>query len=72
MLFRSEMPDGEAFFAEAYRALRPRGRLLIAEPRFHVSKEAFEQSVGAAERAGFVREQGSPFTGAHGAVLRRS
>ena len=67
-----EMPDGDAFFAEAHRALRPGGRLLLAEPKFHVRKKDFEESVGAAERAGFAREEGSPFSSAHGVALRRS
>ena len=66
-----EMPDGDGFFAEAHRALRPGGRLLFVEPKGHVKKDAFEKSIAAAERAGLAREEGPPFGSAHGAVLRR-
>jgi ubiquinone/menaquinone biosynthesis C-methylase UbiE len=48
-----EMPDVGAFFAAAHRALKPGGRLLFAEPKGHVSKDAFNQSLEAAARAGF-------------------
>jgi len=64
-----EMPDQRAFLAEAHRALRPGGRLLVVEPRGHVKKPDFERSIAMAEGMGFVREPDSPFRGAHGAVL---
>ncbi len=50
-----ELPDADRFFAEVRRALRPGGRLLLAEPAGHVSAEAFEATLQAAERAGFAR-----------------
>jgi ubiquinone/menaquinone biosynthesis C-methylase UbiE len=50
-----ELPDAGRFFAEARRALRPGGRLLLAEPAGHVSAQAFEATLQAAERAGFRR-----------------
>jgi len=67
-----EMPEAGAFFAEAHRALAPGGRLLFAEPMRHVSKEAFEASLGAAARAGFSTEGEVPFPGARAVVLARS
>ena len=66
-----EMPDADAFFAEAWRALRPGGRLLFAEPRWHVPRKQFERLIAAAERAGFAREDGSRFPCPQGAVLSR-
>jgi hypothetical protein len=66
------MPDQDSFFAEAHRALRAEGRLLIVEPRGHVKRHEYERSVARAEAAGFVREPGpSPFGRSHGAVLLR-
>jgi len=66
-----EMPDAGAFYAEAYRALRPGGRLILAEPRIHVSKSEFERSVAAASGAGFSREARAPFSGPHAALFSR-
>jgi len=66
-----EMRDPDAFYASAHRALRPGGRLIVAEPRFHVPKREFERSLAAAERAGFSREESAPFKGPHAAMLVR-
>jgi ubiquinone/menaquinone biosynthesis C-methylase UbiE len=66
-----EMPDGDAFYTEAHRVLRSGGRLIVAEPRFHVSKDEFERSIEAAERTGFTREENAPFSGTHAALLAR-
>ena len=66
-----EMPDEARFFVEAHRALRPGGRLLLAEPRLHVSRMRFARSLAAAERAGFAHERGARFPAPQGAVLAR-
>jgi SAM-dependent methyltransferase len=47
-----ELPDARGFFAEVARALAPSGRLLLAEPRGHVSQEEFEKTLEAAAAAG--------------------
>ncbi len=49
-----ELPGADGFFAEARRALRPGGRLLLAEPSLHVRAHAFAATLKAAERAGLV------------------
>jgi ubiquinone/menaquinone biosynthesis C-methylase UbiE len=67
-----EMPSARAFFEEMQRALRPGGRLLFAEPKRHVSKETFDQSLVAATRAGFARLVEFPFPGARAVVLART
>lgn len=54
-----EVPDASKFFAEAYGSIKPSGRLLLAEPQGHVSKEGFEKTVAAAEQSGFA-VAGSP------------
>jgi ubiquinone/menaquinone biosynthesis C-methylase UbiE len=64
-----EMPGAGAFFATMQRALRPGGRLLFAEPKGHVRKETFDQSLVAASRAGFANLGEFPFPGAHAVLL---
>ena len=48
-----EVPDRSLFFSEIYRALKPGGKLLVAEPRGHVGPSAFEKSLDIAGRSGF-------------------
>ena len=66
-----EMPSTARFFDESFRALRPGGQLLFAEPRIHVSRERFERMIAKAERAGFVRQDGALLPSPQGAVLCR-
>lgn len=47
-----EVPDAARLLAEIGEALTPGGRLLIAEPRGHVSEEALEKTIAFAEKAG--------------------
>lgn len=47
-----EMPSAEGFFAQASEALKPRGLMLLAEPRGHVSQALFETEVAAARESG--------------------
>ena len=49
-----ELPDQRAFFAEIKTILNPQGRLLVVEPPIHVSRKAFEASIGLAEIEGFA------------------
>jgi len=66
-----ELPDAGHFFEEVHAALRPGGRLLLAEPRGHVKEHAFAETLAAAGRAGFV-EQARPQIGkSHTALLVR-
>jgi len=51
-----EVPDQAAFFSEVRETLKPEGKLLIIEPRGHVSRMQFEETVVAAEKAGFKFE----------------
>jgi len=48
-----EVPDQAAFFAEVHSTLRPGGRLLVVEPKGHVSAGAFDRTLAAARGAGF-------------------
>lgn len=48
-----EVPAASNLFEEIFQALKPAGRLLLAEPRGHVTPKEFEVTVAAAEKAGF-------------------
>lgn len=48
-----EVEDPGRFFAEIRSALEPRGRLLLIEPRGHVSVSRYGEIVAAAVQAGF-------------------
>ncbi len=64
-----ELPDAGRFFAELQPVLAPGGKVLVAEPRGHVAPEAFEATLGAAERAGLRRAPGPQIAGSLTALL---
>ncbi len=47
-----ETADQRRFLTEVRRLLKPGGRLLIAEPVFHVTGKEFEKTIGLAAEAG--------------------
>jgi ubiquinone/menaquinone biosynthesis C-methylase UbiE len=47
-----ETPDPKRFLAELKSLLKPNGRLLVVEPKMHVSKTAFEAMLRYAEQVG--------------------
>lgn len=47
-----EMPEGNSFFAEVARTLKPGAALLLAEPAGHVKGDAFAAELAAAKTAG--------------------
>ncbi len=49
-----EVPDQDKFFAEIKSILKPGGKMLMAEPSFHVSETAFAESLKKARNAGFI------------------
>jgi SAM-dependent methyltransferase len=64
-----ELPDVEAFFREARRALAPGGRILLAEPSGHVGAAAFEATLAAAGRSGLRAEKGPEIRRSRTALL---
>lgn len=48
-----EVPDREGFLREILGALRPGGRMLVVEPRIHVSEANFERTAEIAWNTGF-------------------
>ena len=49
-----EVPNQQEFFDEVRSILKPDGLVLIVEPPFHVSKRAFEETIGNARDAGLT------------------
>ena len=67
-----EMPDIARFFTEAGAVLKKGGRMLLAEPRGHVSDDAFADELYHAARNG-LRPAGRPrIWGSHAAVLEKA
>jgi len=66
-----ELPSPETFFREAYRALRKDGRLLVVEPRGHVTQNAFATTVSLTAQAGFEEIDRPLISLSHGVCLRK-
>ena len=47
-----EVPEKEGLFHEISSLLKPKGKMLIVEPPFHVSETAFKTTLESAEKAG--------------------
>ncbi|MFZ2471339.1 MAG: methyltransferase domain-containing protein [Methanothrix sp.] len=47
-----EVPNAESFLKEVAYVLKPKGKLLIVEPKMHVSAAAFEKTIDIARQAG--------------------
>jgi ubiquinone/menaquinone biosynthesis C-methylase UbiE len=48
-----EVPDQQSMFREFKSLLNPGGKILIIEPKFHVTKESFRKTISQAESEGF-------------------
>jgi SAM-dependent methyltransferase len=66
-----ELPDADAFFSQAAAALAPGGRLLLAEPRGHVSDDEFAKTLASASAAGFRLAERPAIRGSRTALLIR-
>jgi ubiquinone/menaquinone biosynthesis C-methylase UbiE len=66
-----ELPDAEVFFRQIRAALRPGGVCLVAEPKGHVSKKGFEETLAAAEKAGLKLGERPKIGRSHAALLKR-
>jgi ubiquinone/menaquinone biosynthesis C-methylase UbiE len=67
-----EVPDRDAFFREVGGLLEPGGKYLVVEPVFHVSREAFDDTLRHAEKAGFVVEKQPEVLLSRAALLGRA
>jgi ubiquinone/menaquinone biosynthesis C-methylase UbiE len=64
-----EVPNQASFFKEVWQALKPGGKLLVVEPKGHVSEEQFGQTLAAAKKTGFKHEALSGKAGGRRALL---
>ena len=48
-----EVPNQMNFFREIKSILKPNGKIFIIEPKFHISKKAFEDTINIAKETGF-------------------
>ena len=48
-----EVPDSDALFSQVHQAMKPGSKLLLGEPKGHVSTDAFNQTAAIARRRGF-------------------
>ena len=65
-----EVPDARAFFSEIHSYLKPCGKLLIAEPKFHVSSTRFQETLTSAVSSGFKFVDTPHIRASWSAVLR--
>jgi ubiquinone/menaquinone biosynthesis C-methylase UbiE len=49
-----EIPNQQGLFEELQTIIKPNGKLFIVEPPFHVSKNAFAETITKATKAGFT------------------
>lgn len=61
-----EVPDVPGLFKQIHAVLKPGAKLLIAEPKGHVSKKDFEAYVTIAVQTGFQRHENFTVAGSRG------
>lgn len=66
-----EVPDPDRLMAEIFVSLKSNARMLILEPKGHVSDEGFEATKAAAERAGFKFIKSPPVRRSRSALFVR-
>jgi SAM-dependent methyltransferase len=64
-----EVGNRARLFTEVHDALRPSGRVLFAEPKGHIPRNAFDESVSVAERSGLRKIDGLRIPWSHAALL---
>lgn len=66
-----EVPDAGKLFQEIAAALKPHARLLIAEPRGHVSDKDFGATVSTAQQTGFQVVDEPKISRSHAVLLEK-
>ncbi len=65
-----EVPDKERLFGEIHAAMKLSGKVLMAEPKGHVSRPDFERTVSLAQGCGFEVTSDLKIRRSHAALLR--
>jgi ubiquinone/menaquinone biosynthesis C-methylase UbiE len=67
-----EVPNQTTFLKELYSLLKPEGKVLIVEPKFHVTKKDFENSMDIMKNKGFnVVEEPKIFFSRSALIIRK-
>ncbi len=66
-----EVSDASKLFSEIIKTMKPSGRLLLAEPRFHVSKKDFNNTVSIAEKNSFKVTERPQISLSHAVILEK-
>jgi ubiquinone/menaquinone biosynthesis C-methylase UbiE len=66
-----ELPSMVGFFAEVHRALRVGGKMLVAEPKLHVSEAAISETITLAKKVGFKEEATPAIRGSRSVLFSR-
>lgn len=64
-----EVPDAAILLKDIYEALKPAGKLLLAEPKAHVTAEDFEKTAALAQGSGFKMTEKSNRSGFRGMLF---
>jgi ubiquinone/menaquinone biosynthesis C-methylase UbiE len=67
-----EVGNVARFFGELRSVLTPRGRVLFAEPRGHVSARAFQESLSVAKQNGLHQTESVKIARSHAVILERA
>jgi ubiquinone/menaquinone biosynthesis C-methylase UbiE len=67
-----EVPDHNHFFRELYSALKPGGKVLIADPKSHFSAQEQEQALATAKECGFEKTDEPAIWRSRTAILRKN
>ena len=66
-----EVPDKKQLFSEIYNTLKQKGKLLVAEPKAHVSRKDFDKTVSIAQDVGFEVINDPAIRRSYAILLRR-
>lgn len=64
-----ELPDSKAFFRQMRDIMKPGARILVVEPKFHVTEVEFQESIDTAGSVGFKQIEESVPKRARSTVL---
>jgi 2-polyprenyl-3-methyl-5-hydroxy-6-metoxy-1,4-benzoquinol methylase len=64
-----EVPDRIDFFRQLASNMTQKGRLFVAEPKFHVSQSTFQDIIGAAQATGLLANAAPAVRFSHSAIF---